>query len=103
MSDPCECIFSHEAAMRRLLSLLRDAQGYCTDSECLREGPGVDGNGILQGGNSLMMILLIWGVLAVALYYLRPNSMRRQQAEPFEKPGPSSDNNNGEPPAPEIN
>lgn len=101
MSDPCECIFSHEAAMRRLLSLLRDSQGYCTDSECLREGPGVDGNGLLQGSN-LIMIILIWAVLAIALYYLRPNSMRGRQLESFEKPGPSSDNNGGNPPAPEI-
>ena len=32
--DPCECIFSHEMAMRRLLSLLRQSQSYCTDNEC---------------------------------------------------------------------
>ena len=32
--DPCECIFNHEMAMRRLLSLLRQSQSYCTDNEC---------------------------------------------------------------------
>ena len=32
--DPCECIFSHEMAMRRLLNLLRQSQSYCTDNEC---------------------------------------------------------------------
>lgn len=32
--DPCECIFNHEMAMRRLLSLLRQSQSYCTDEEC---------------------------------------------------------------------
>ena len=32
--DPCECIFSHEMAMRRLLSLLRQSQSHCTDNEC---------------------------------------------------------------------
>jgi len=32
--DPCECIYSHEMAMRRLLSLLRQSQSYCTDNEC---------------------------------------------------------------------
>ena len=39
--DPCECIFNHEMAMRRLLSLLRQSQSYCTDNECtvrLEEG-----------------------------------------------------------------
>ena len=34
--DPCECIFNHEMAMRRLLSLLRQSQSYCTDNECLQ-------------------------------------------------------------------
>ena len=39
--DPCECIFNHEMAMRRLLSLLRGSQSYCTDNECLQDGlPG---------------------------------------------------------------
>uniref|UniRef100_A0A0N5AAX6 Small integral membrane protein 14 n=1 Tax=Syphacia muris TaxID=451379 RepID=A0A0N5AAX6_9BILA len=101
MSDPCECLFSHEAAMRRLLSLLRDSQGYCTDSECLRDGPGIDGNGLLQG-NNLMVIVFLWTILAVVLYYLRPKSMRRSQLGSYEKPGPSSENPSGDPPAPEI-
>lgn len=54
--DPCECIWSHELSMRRLLSLviillsfvdvvlflfcfisfqLRQSQAYCTDTECI--------------------------------------------------------------------
>jgi hypothetical protein len=39
--DPCECIFSHEMAMRRLLSLLRQSQSYCTDNECIQVGSSV--------------------------------------------------------------
>ncbi|KDR20087.1 hypothetical protein L798_05482 [Zootermopsis nevadensis] len=34
---PCEWIWNHEMTMRRLLSLLRQSQAYCTDSECLDE------------------------------------------------------------------
>ena len=34
--DPCECIFNHEMAMRRLLSLLRSSQSYCNDNECFQ-------------------------------------------------------------------
>ncbi|XP_053885144.1 small integral membrane protein 14 isoform X1 [Malaclemys terrapin pileata] len=37
--DPCECICSHEHAMRRLINLLRQSQSYCTDTECLQESP----------------------------------------------------------------
>ena len=42
--DPCECIFNHEMAMRRLLSLLRSSQvlglcfvkseKMCTETKC---------------------------------------------------------------------
>uniref|UniRef100_A0A8C4RNU1 Small integral membrane protein 14 n=1 Tax=Erpetoichthys calabaricus TaxID=27687 RepID=A0A8C4RNU1_ERPCA len=35
--DPCECICSHDNAMRRLINLLRQSQSYCTDTECLQE------------------------------------------------------------------
>ena len=49
--DPCECIFNHEMAMRRLLSLLRGSQSYCTDNECLQDGlpgPGEGNAGKIQ-------------------------------------------------------
>ncbi|MEE6462225.1 hypothetical protein FKM82_001525 [Ascaphus truei] len=35
--DPCECICSHDYAMRRLINLLRQSQSYCTDTECFQE------------------------------------------------------------------
>ncbi|KAJ8984840.1 hypothetical protein NQ317_013041 [Molorchus minor] len=37
--DPCECIWSHEMAMRRLLNVLRNSQSTCTDGECFVDGP----------------------------------------------------------------
>ena len=63
--DPCECIFNHEMAMRRLLSLLRNSQvdcfqakvmefgiikvfsqSTCTDNECFTDGlPGPNTTG----------------------------------------------------------
>uniref|UniRef100_A0A0K8RM10 Small integral membrane protein 14 n=1 Tax=Ixodes ricinus TaxID=34613 RepID=A0A0K8RM10_IXORI len=48
--DPCECIFSHDAAMQRLISLLRSSQSTCTDSECYQDLPAMphgrpDGSG----------------------------------------------------------
>lgn len=92
--DPCECIFSHEMAMRRLLSLLRQSQSYCTDNECVQDGlpgPG-QGNG---GDNSFMLMAVAWVVLAMVLYLLRPQSMRGQgDAKP-------NNNNQGGPRDPE--
>ncbi|TSO98526.1 UDP-glucose 6-dehydrogenase [Bagarius yarrelli] len=73
--DPCECICSHEHAMRRLINLLRQSQSYCTDTECLQELPGP---GSPTGGDlTLPMIIMGWIVLALALFLLRPASMRR--------------------------
>ncbi|KAK6026033.1 hypothetical protein OSTOST_08047 [Ostertagia ostertagi] len=67
--DPCECLFNHEAAMRRLLSLLRDTQDYCTDSECL-----TDGGPTAIASNSILLWTMLWGFLALVLFFMRPNS-----------------------------
>ena len=47
--DPCECIFNHEMAMRRLLSLLRSSQAACTDNECFQDGLPGPGQGDAAG------------------------------------------------------
>uniref|UniRef100_A0A914W8E1 Small integral membrane protein 14 n=1 Tax=Plectus sambesii TaxID=2011161 RepID=A0A914W8E1_9BILA len=98
--DPCECVFNHETAMRRLLSLLRNSQGYCTDAECTSEFPGPQGDGLFGGGNTMFMVMMLWAVMALALFFLRPKSLRR---EPDGKPGPSNgEGPNNEPPAPGV-
>lgn len=95
--DPCECIFNHEMAMRRLLSLLRQSQSYCTDNECLQDGLPGPGNAE-GGGGDFMMLAMAWMVMAVVMYLLRPTSMRGQgDAKPQGPPGPGS--RDPEPPA----
>ena len=97
--DPCECIFNHEMAMRRLLSLLRSSQTTCTDNECFQDGlPGPDG---ANGGTShlnhpnvvnnicitaaspdnFMMIMIGWMLMAMMMYFMRPSSMRNNSTE----------------------
>jgi hypothetical protein len=99
MSDPCECLFSHEALMRRLLSALRDTQVECTDTEC--EDQGTNGNG--DTGFGLPMLLTLWGIAALVLFLARPASMRNtngdRQAD--EKPR-IHQNDNQPPPGPDI-
>ncbi|CAL4085956.1 unnamed protein product, partial [Meganyctiphanes norvegica] len=86
--DPCECVWSHEFAMRRLLSLLRQGQSYCTDNECFNELPGPQTQ--QSGGSDDMMLFgMMWAMLAFALYFLRPASLR---ANPDSKPSPSDGN-----------
>ncbi|CAD5211829.1 unnamed protein product [Bursaphelenchus okinawaensis] len=93
MSDPCECIFSQEALMRRLLSALRNSQEDCTDTECV--GPSGDGS---TGGMTLPMLLALWGVVVMILYISRPTSMRNSDRRINEKP--RMDNDRSPPPPP---
>eukprot|EP00092_Neocalanus_flemingeri_P095757 GFUD01121840.1.p1 GENE.GFUD01121840.1~~GFUD01121840.1.p1 ORF type:complete len:108 (+),score=28.11 GFUD01121840.1:172-495(+) len=81
--DPCECIFNHEMAMRRLLSLLRSSQSYCTDNECLQDGlpgPG-EGNVAADPGNFMMMMMFGWMMMAMLMYFMMPQSMRNNSLE----------------------
>jgi len=116
--DPCECIFNHEMAMRRLLSLLRSSQSYCTDEECLQDGLPGPGEG--TAGKSLiypekwklsltlkmiylffftpgdpgnfMMMMFGWMMMAMIMYFMRPQSMRNNSLEgkPQGPPGGNS-------------
>ncbi|XP_008015797.1 small integral membrane protein 14 isoform X1 [Chlorocebus sabaeus] len=92
--DPCECVCSHEHAMRRLINLLRQSQSYCTDTECLQELPGPSGD----NGISVTMILVAWMVIALILFLLRPPNLRGSNL-----PGkPTSPHNGQDPPAPPV-
>ncbi|XP_012609379.1 small integral membrane protein 14 isoform X2 [Microcebus murinus] len=92
--DPCECVCSHEHAMRRLINLLRQSQSYCTDTECLQELPGPSGD----NGISVTMILMAWMVIAVILFLLRPPNLRGS----ILSGKPTSANNGQDPPAPPV-
>jgi len=97
--DPCECIFSHEMAMRRLLSLLRQSQGYCTDSECFQDGlPGPEN---AQGADgSFMMFAGLWMVMALVMYLMRPQSLRN--AGDSKPQGPPGGGNSRDPDPPAV-
>ncbi|XP_042891974.1 small integral membrane protein 14-like [Penaeus japonicus] len=98
--DPCECIWTHEMAMRRLLSLLRQSQTYCTDNSVSIEtcpltvpGPTMPSS---DTGSDSMMLLVMWGLLAVVLFFLRPAAFH---SNPDAKPS-NSHQDGGSPPAP---
>uniref|UniRef100_UPI00358F3CA4 small integral membrane protein 14 isoform X2 n=1 Tax=Myxine glutinosa TaxID=7769 RepID=UPI00358F3CA4 len=92
--DPCECICSHEHAMRRLLNLLRHTQFYCTDSECLQELPG-PGQSSISGDVTLTAVVIGWLLIALVLFLLRPASLRGRRDA---KPPPASGNRPNLPP-----
>ncbi|XP_062864653.1 small integral membrane protein 14 [Trichomycterus rosablanca] len=97
--DPCECVCSHEHAMRRLINLLRQSQSYCTDTECLQELPAP---GSPTGGElTLPMIIMGWVVLVLVLFLLRPAGLRgpRTSSKPSR---PFTNNDREPPPAPPV-
>lgn len=72
--NPCECVFSHELAMRRLLSFLRQSQSECNDSECFDLTNLNMGDGAAD--NSFMMYSMLWIAIGFLLYFFRPQSLR---------------------------
>lgn len=96
--DPCECAFSQEAAMRRLLSLLRQSQSYCTDTDCENNLPALpDRSGGDMTANYMMFIGILFSM--IMMFYMRPNSLRRQPPQQ-EKPDRAPRDPNDEGPGP---
>lgn len=110
--DGCECIWSPEFAMQRLLNFIRQNQEHCTDSECIdvsgRVAPQSDSLACLNDGSSNYMMLTIFTILAVIMFFIRPETIlnmtgtkpaRRQQRRNDGDDG----NGNGQPPPPAVN
>ncbi|XP_059225098.1 small integral membrane protein 14 [Stomoxys calcitrans] len=74
--DGCECVWSHELAMQRLLNFIRQNQNECTDTNC------IDVSGRLQqttpstGGeeNNFTMMTMVM-IFALIMYFIRPESI----------------------------
>lgn len=98
--DPCECVCSHEYAMRRLLNLLRQSQAYCTDTGCPQELPGPGGPAGDSGDLTFPMMVMGWMVLALLLFLFRPSSLRGPRSAD-KTPGPHNSERR-EPPAPSV-
>lgn len=94
--DLCACMWNHDLAMQRLLSILRQSQAYCTDNECLTVSrlPG-PANASNDSGFMMMCLFAVFGML---LYVLRPNSLR--QSIDSAKARDSDPGSDGEPPMP---
>ncbi|CAD7077166.1 unnamed protein product [Hermetia illucens] len=95
--DGCECVWSHELAMRRLLSLIRQGQAHCTDSECTDVVLPRPNNDAGENFTFMSMFFLI----AVILYFIRPSAFMRPQngTEKPQQPPPGGEGpNNGAPP-----
>nr|XP_032289795.1 LOW QUALITY PROTEIN: small integral membrane protein 14-like [Drosophila virilis] len=72
--DGCECIWSHELAMQRLLNFIRQNQNACTDTECIdvsgRVAQPAIGGGDTGGSFTIAMVFML---LAMFMYVVNPS------------------------------
>ncbi|XP_019891341.1 small integral membrane protein 14 [Musca domestica] len=99
--DGCECVWSHEWAMQRLLNFIRQNQNECTDTNC------IDVTGRLQQpsastgdeeGNFTMMTMIM--IFAMVMYFIRPESILKLTSNNKRNGGNPNGNNGGGPSSP---
>ncbi|XP_075169343.1 small integral membrane protein 14 [Haematobia irritans] len=99
--DGCECVWSHEWAMQRLLNFIRQNQNECTDTNC------IDVTGRLQqpppptGGeeNNFTMMTMIM-VFALIMYFIRPESILKLTNSSNKRNNGQDRGNGPQPPTP---
>ncbi|XP_066595482.1 small integral membrane protein 14 [Prorops nasuta] len=91
--NPCECIWYNEVIMQRLLSILRQTQGYCTDNECfsISRLPGPQESPT----QNFFLFFLVLTFIAL-MYAFRPNSLRSSNSLKFQE---NNHDTSGDPPA----
>lgn len=97
--DACECYWSHELAMRRLLSMLRQGQSHCTDTECVDLIRPQNAASTESGDDNNFMFMTMLLILALTLYVFRPMARRRQVDTTSNKPSGSGEDDGPPPPA----
>ncbi|KAH8284899.1 hypothetical protein KR054_002550 [Drosophila jambulina] len=100
--DGCECVWSQEYAMQRLINFIRQNQNACTDTECFdvtgrtqqqaQSVGGGEGNGFA--------IAMIFMIVAMFMYILNPSTWGQLTSN---KPasGRRDNNQDGSPPPPQ--
>ncbi|XP_015516967.1 small integral membrane protein 14 isoform X1 [Neodiprion pinetum] len=72
--DMCEYMWDPNVVMRRLLSILRQRQAYCTDNECLNDG-ALPGPGTPPAYSDFFLMIIAFAFIALMLAF-RPRSLR---------------------------
>ncbi|XP_014469947.1 PREDICTED: small integral membrane protein 14-like [Dinoponera quadriceps] len=73
--DPCECM-RHHLSIQHLLSILRQSQDYCTDTECFNISRLPEPQVVQESPIFFLNICLIFGVI-ILMYILRPRPLQR--------------------------
>ncbi|XP_053965208.1 small integral membrane protein 14 [Anastrepha ludens] len=95
--DGCECVWSHEFAMQRLLAMIRQSQNHCTDVECIDVSGRVRETTTGSGNEeSTLIMTTMFMLFAVLMYFIRPESIRKYTKRHSQR----QDSNGGLPPPP---
>nr|XP_016930451.1 small integral membrane protein 14 [Drosophila suzukii]XP_016930452.1 small integral membrane protein 14 [Drosophila suzukii]XP_016930453.1 small integral membrane protein 14 [Drosophila suzukii]XP_016930454.1 small integral membrane protein 14 [Drosophila suzukii] len=105
--DGCECVWSQEYAMQRLINFIRQNQNACSDTECF----DVTGRTTQQaqvagrGDDSGFSVAMIFLIVAMFMYILNPSTWGNLTSN--KRAGVRRDNQDGppppQPPPPAIN
>ncbi|XP_030375192.1 small integral membrane protein 14 [Scaptodrosophila lebanonensis] len=97
--DGCQCVWSHEFAMQRLLNFIRQNQNACTDTECIDVSGRVT-QSTTAGDSNSFTVAVIFMLLAMFMYVVNPSTWRQYTKN---KPNNSRRDNNqdGAPPPPQ--
>jgi len=101
--DGCECVWSHEFAMQRLLAFIRQSQNHCTDTECIDVSGRLRDATPATGGNEEQNFTMItmFMIFAVIMYFIRPESiMKLTTSKRRTGPQGPEGSNDGLPPPP---
>ncbi|KAG5322254.1 SIM14 protein, partial [Pseudoatta argentina] len=107
--DPCECMWNH-MSVQHLLSILRQSQDYCSDTECFNVSrcskcfffliPGPQTN--VRECSDFLFTCLIIGFIAL-LYAFRPRSLRYSTRNVINKSNNEPGSHGDGPPSPTMN
>ncbi|XP_070156911.1 small integral membrane protein 14 [Polyergus mexicanus] len=92
--DPCECM-RHHISMQHLLSILRQSQDYCSDTECFSVSR-IPGPQNVQEPSDFLFTCLIIGFV-VLMFAFRPRSLRQPSRNIIKSNEPGS---HDDPPSP---
>ncbi|XP_017778318.1 PREDICTED: small integral membrane protein 14 [Nicrophorus vespilloides] len=94
--DPCECTWTHEVSMCRLLAMLRNSQNDCTDTECYQTGlPGEESTPV-DPHNYTFAVVMLLVYLLIQMIYMN----RRENNPPATSKPRNNDSSRGNPPTP---
>ncbi|XP_071628452.1 small integral membrane protein 14 isoform X1 [Temnothorax longispinosus] len=98
--DPCECMWNY-MSVQHLLSILRQSQDYCSDTECfsISRLPGPQTN-VRESSDFLFTCLMIG--FMVLLYAFRP-SLRRSTRNIIKSSNEPGSHEDGPPSPPTMN